>query len=283
MATIEGEHFTSNRVPSGNDDLKLKVFNGHDTVRNCAFTHDGSGSVGKNQIHLATSNPVPSGETQLLEHCYFSGGRAVNGLWVDGDTKGTLVVRNCTFEQVNDALYTDPIGKSPGGTVIVENCTFIDCNISALRLGVGQAVNVAIFNTGNVPTNGGDQINSRGAHQFYADGGGHTVTVENAHIDVTQSNTGGAASAVNLDANAAQWTFRNSQIRGTRSDGGNATYEGVGTNPTRNAASGCPLSVAEALDGTSSAAGLPGDGGVDYTPPSEAITSEKDDLTVRPT
>lgn len=137
-----------------------------------------------------------------------------------------------------DALYAETARQSGNGEIHVEDCYFKDNNISHVRIDKGYVKDTVIHNTGNVPGNFEDKVNSRGLHQFYD--GDATVTVENVHVDVTSSNTNGGSSAVNLNSPASQWDIRNSEIKGNRADEGNATYTNVGTNPEIKIPDGVP-------------------------------------------
>jgi hypothetical protein len=128
------------------------------------------------------------------------------------------------------------------------------------------------------PENTSGQVNSRGLHEFYGSGGGE-VRCQNVHVSIPNY-----GSAIDVDhgknAQPATWVLTDSEVVGGRLDNSTTEYNNTGTTPSTNAPSGVPMSPQEALNGTSSAAGLPGESG-GKTPPEDVITADTETMTVR--
>lgn len=208
--------------------------------KNLAIINDTptKGHGGGRAFYPAVTDPNGVG---IIENCYMEGAKQNNGIFVHPKHhRGTLIFRNNYVTRWGgDALYAEtakPHGQ--GGAIIVSNCYFKDNNISHVRISNGKVMNTVIHNTGNVPSNFKDLVNSRGLDNMYA--GSATVTVENCHIDVGSHNTNGAASAVHIVSEGSHWNIKNSQLKGPRGDSGNATYTNVGENPNIHIPDGVP-------------------------------------------
>lgn len=127
----------TNAVRDANDGINLST-RGGETIRNVGFQNRRSAGS-----QLVTAAVTDSGQSAVIEGCYFGDGGGGPAIFVTPDHAGTLTIKNCHFEGWGDnAVYGSPPGNpsehsnpGSGGVVKVENCYSKGNGISNYRLG----------------------------------------------------------------------------------------------------------------------------------------------------
>ncbi|MFB9804716.1 hypothetical protein ACFFQF_04370 [Haladaptatus pallidirubidus] len=160
-----------------------------------------------------------------------------------------------------NAIYAAGSAKSGGGngTLAFDRCLLKNNNISHLRIANdGTTVkNTVIYNTEDVPVHpiNGGVVNSRGVYDGYGTTD-NVVEFENCHIDCTDANTNGGASA--LAATKTTFRVRDSQVKGQLI--GNVETTNVGENPSHEPPKGAPTTAEQAANGSATNGGSSGTG-----------------------
>lgn len=128
----------SNTIRDANNTINRSSSAGGWAVRNVGFQNHRSAST-----PLLIAAATNSGQSAVIEGCYFGDGGNGPAVFVDPDHAGTLTIRNSYFEGWGDnAIYGSPPGNpsghpdpGSGGVVKVENCYSKNNAISNFRLG----------------------------------------------------------------------------------------------------------------------------------------------------
>lgn len=178
----------------------------------------------------------------VLERCaapevqgYNTGSRGANGIFVNRDHAGDIVVRDCRIERAGDnGLYGSPPGGVGDGSVRVVRGLYRNNNISGVRLGSPGSgmTGTVIVNDQRAPSHGGDGqiVNQRGAWIRRA---ASDMFVDNCDV----SQLGGECAAGVLVAESAGCNLVDSRVRNDagpaaiRRDG-DATVTGSGNHVT---------------------------------------------------
>ncbi|WP_266075806.1 hypothetical protein [Haladaptatus caseinilyticus] len=240
------------------------------TIRNVGFTGaadmSGPHSPGKNLGGYP--NLIAASGTGTIEHVYLGDG-------VSGDMvrKGAIGVSSSHDGHINlnevtmngwtgNAIYAGGAAKSSGGggTLAFDRCLLKNNNISHLRIATdGTTVkNTVIYNTEDVPLHpiNGGVVNSRGVYDGYGTSG-NVIEFENCHIDCTDANTNGGASA--LAATKTTFRVKDSQVKGQLI--GNVETTNVGENPSHEPPKGAPTTAEQAASGSGASGGNSENGG----------------------
>lgn len=221
----------TNTVRDANDQLNLTGSGGW-RMRNVGFRN--FRNAGTPAVVPAVTN---SGQTAVIEGCYFGDGGNGPAMWVHPDHAGTLVVRNSYFEGWGDnGIYGSPPGNpsehplpGSGGVVRVENCYSKGNATSNLRLGTDGSYIKNCVSFGS----------QRGYWGFYG-----STRVINCDIG------GGIHASASSWGDPAVVTIENTRFSGGKHlhyDG--ATINGTSQGQPRDYYPGVPLSPTDAKNG----------------------------------
>ncbi len=249
-------------------DVRIAASGSDWTIRNVGFkgAADTSGphSPGKNLGGYP--NLISASGTGTIEHVYLGDG--VSGdmvrkgaIGVSSSHSGHIDLNEVTMNGwTGNAFYAGGAAKSigSGGSLAFDGCLLKNNNISHLRIATdGTTVkNTVIYNTQDVPLHpiNGGVVNSRGVYDGYGTAG-NVVEFENCHIDCTDANTNGGASA--LAATKTTFRVKNSQVKGQLI--GNVETTNVGENPSHEPPKGAPTTAEQAASGSGATGGNSGD------------------------
>ncbi|WP_435152596.1 hypothetical protein [Haladaptatus sp. DFWS20] len=240
------------------------------TIRNIGFkgAADMSGPHSPGENLGGYPNLIAASGTGTIEHVYLGDG--VSGdmvrkgaIGVSSSHSGHIDLNEVTMNGwTGNAIYAGGAAKSSGGggSLTFDRCLLKNNNISHLRIATdGTTVkNTVIYNTEDVPLHpiNGGVVNSRGVYDGYGTES-NVIEFENCHIDCTDANTNGGASALA----ATKTTFRvtNSQVKGQLI--GNVETTNVGENPSHEPPKGAPTTAEQAASGSGSTGGKSGNSG----------------------
>lgn len=238
------------------------------TIRNVGFkgTADMSGPHSPGENLGGYPNLITASGTGTIEHVYLGDGVAGDmvrkgAIGVSSSHSGHIDLTEVTMNGwTGNAIYAGGAAKSGGGSLAFDRCLLKNNNISHLRIATdGTTVkNTVIYNTNDVPLHpiNGGVVNSRGVYDGYGTED-NVIEFENCHIDCTDSNTNGGASA--LAATKTTFRVRDSQIRGQLI--GNVETTNVGENPKHEPPKGAPTTAEQAASGAKSTGGRSGNSG----------------------
>ncbi|WP_435156815.1 hypothetical protein [Haladaptatus sp. DFWS20] len=253
-----------------NADARIVASGSDWTIRNIGFKGqlDHSGSEGYPN-HIAASG------NGRIENVFVGNGvvgpTRKGGIGVSASHSGHIdIVRTHIAGWSDNGVYAAGMARPESGghgTLTFDRCYCHDNNISSLRIASGgtKVKNTVIHNSKSTPkVSTCDCVNARGVY----DGYGTTEDViefENVHIDCTDENTDGGASA--LVAAKTTYHVRDSQIKG-RLDG-NIETTNVGNDPKKTPPKGVPMTAEQAAQGI----------GAEGTEPKKESGKKKQNLT----